>query len=105
MAYPYATMPTVTSPEPCAASLVEIIDFKWLMAGEGHRVHVEHLQTDRDYACACLALASGSRVKALRDTATRLANALGIALPAPLPMPAPAPPQSAEAQALPPAAR
>jgi hypothetical protein len=97
MAYPYATMPTVTSPEPCTASLVEIIDFKWLMAGDGHRVHVEHLQTDRAYASACLVLASGSRVKALRDTAARLARALGVEWPAPL--------QSAQAQALPPAAR
>ena len=81
MAYPPATMNAVTSPEPCAARLVDIIDFKWLMAGDGHRVHVEHLQTDRDYACACLALASGSRVKALRDTAARLARTLGVSLP------------------------
>jgi len=102
MAYPYATMPTVTSPEPCAASLVEIIDFKWLMAGDGHRVHVEHLQTDRDYACACLALASGSRVKALRDTAARLACTLGLVLPVQAALAAR---HQAEAQALPPAAR
>ena len=81
MANPNAPMNTVTSPEPCAASLVEIIDFKWLMAGDGHRVHVERLQTDRDYACACLVLASGSRVEALRDTAARLARSLGISLP------------------------
>jgi hypothetical protein len=81
MAFPYATLPAVNSPEPCAASLVEIIDFKWLMAGDGHRVHVEHLQTDRDYASACLALASGSREKALRDAAARLAGALGLVLP------------------------
>ena len=81
MAKPNAPMNTVTSPEPCAASLVEIIDFKWLMAGDGHRVHVERLQTDRDYACACLALASDSRVPALRDTAARLARSLGISLP------------------------
>ena len=103
MAYPPANMNNVTSPEPCAAPLVEIIDFKWLMAGDGHRVHVEHLQTDRDYACACLALASGSRVKALRDSADRLARALGVVMP--VPVPATAPPHTAEAQALPPAAR
>jgi hypothetical protein len=81
MAYPHAPMNPVTAPEPCAASLVDIIDFKWLMAGDGHRVHVERLQTDRDYACACLVLASGSRVKALRDTAARLARTLGVSLP------------------------
>ena len=75
-------MNAVTSPEQRIPTLVEIIDFKWLMAGEGHRVHVEHLQTDRDYACACLALAGGSRVKALRDTAARLARALGVVVPA-----------------------
>lgn len=83
MVHPNATMNAVTSPELCAASLLEIIDFKWLMAGDGHRVHVERLQTDRDYACACLALAAGSRVQALRDTAARLARTLGVSLPAP----------------------
>ena len=91
MVNPDATMNAVTSPELRAVSLIEIIDFKWLMAGDGHRVHVEHLQTDRDYACACLALASGSRVKALRDTAARLAVALGVVLP----VPANAPPDTA----------
>ena len=101
MANPDATMIAVTSPELRTVSLVEIIDFKWLMAGDGHRVHVEHLQTDRDYACACLALASGSRVKALRDTAARLAVALGVALL----VPGTAPPDTAEARALPPASR
>ena len=101
MANSYATMHAVTSPELRAVSLIEIIDFKWLMAGDGHRVHVEHLQTDRDYACACLALASGSRVKALRDTAARLAVALGVVLP----VPATVSSDSADAQALPPATR
>ena len=101
MAKPDATMNVVTSPELRTISLVEIIDFKWLMAGDGHRVHVEHLQTDRDYACACLALASGSRVKALRDTAARLAVALGVVLP----VPATAPPDASDAQAVPPANR
>ena len=103
MANSYATMHAVTSPELRAVSLIEIIDFKWLMAGDGHRVHVEHLQTDRDYACACLALASGSRVKALRDTAARLAVALGVVLP--VPVPATVSSDTADAQALPPATR
>jgi hypothetical protein len=83
MVHPNATMIAVTAPEPCAASLIDIIDFKWLMTGDGHRVHVERLQTDRDYACACLALAAGSRVPALRDTAARLARTLGVSLPVP----------------------
>ena len=102
MVYPNSTMTAVTAPEQTSAILVQIIDFKWLMAGEGHRVHVEHLQTDRDYACACLALAGASRVKALRDTAARLASALGLVMP--LPVPATVPPPAADAQASPPAA-
>ena len=74
-------MNAVTSPESRALSLVEIIDFKWLMAGDGHHVHVEHLQADREYARSCFALAASSRIAALRDTATRLAQTLGIGLP------------------------
>ena len=74
-------MNAVTVPEIRALSLVEIIDFKWLMAGDGHHVHVEHLQADRDYAQSCLVLAAGSRIAALRDTAARLARTLGLTLP------------------------
>lgn len=87
-------MNAATATERRALSLVEIVDFKWLMAGAGHRVHVEHLQTDRDYACACLVLAAGSRIGTLRDTARRLAETLGVVLPA----------ASPATQALPPAA-
>lgn len=75
-------MNVAASSEERALSLVEIIDFKWLMAGDGHHVHVEHLQTDRDYACRCLTVAAASRIGALRDTARRLACTLGITLPA-----------------------
>jgi hypothetical protein len=53
-------------------ALVDIIDFKWLMAAEGHRVHVERLQADATYARQCLALAGASRTDALRDVARRL---------------------------------
>ena len=74
-------MNAVTSPESRALSLVEIIDFKWLMAGDGHHVHVEHLQADREYARSCLVLAAASRIAALRDTAVRLALAMGLTLP------------------------
>jgi len=74
-------MNAVTTPEHRALSLVEIIDFKWLMAGDGHRVHVEHLQSDPAYAEACLALAARSQIAALRETAQRLARTLGITLP------------------------
>lgn len=76
-------MNAVTATEHRALSLVEIIDFKWLMAGDGHHVHVEHLQGDPEYARRCLALAAGSRIAALRDTARRLAATLGLVLPPP----------------------
>ncbi|WP_137735523.1 hypothetical protein [Pseudaquabacterium pictum] len=63
--------------------LVEIIDFKWLMAGDGHRVHVERLQTDPAYAGACLALGAASHRPALRDAAQRLSATLNLPLPDP----------------------
>jgi hypothetical protein len=59
-----------------AVSLVDIVDFKWLMAHEGHHVHVERIQTDRAYAHDCLSMASTSSVQALRDVARRLARKL-----------------------------
>ena len=69
------------SATPCRSlHLVEIIDFKWLMAGDGHHVHVEHLQADPAYARHCLQLAAGSRIAALRETAARLAATLGLSL-------------------------
>lgn len=59
--------------EPCQAlELVDIIDFKWLMAREGHHIHVERLQRDACYARACVALAADSAIAALRDAARRL---------------------------------
>ena len=63
-------------------SLIDIVDFKWLMAGMGHRVHVEQLQADPEYARRCLALAAGSPIATLRDAARRLALALGCPPPA-----------------------
>lgn len=57
----------------CFPSLVDIIDFKWLMAGEGHRVHVQRLQSDPDYASQCLATAAASGQALLVAAAHRLA--------------------------------
>jgi hypothetical protein len=74
-------MNAVSAPEHCPLDLVEIIDFKWLMAGDGHHVHVEHLQTDREYARRCLTVAASSRIGTLRATAQRLATTLGLVLP------------------------
>jgi hypothetical protein len=75
--------PVAVALDPCLSqgcaepALVDIIDFKWLMAAEGHRVHVERLQSDRGYARQCLALACGSRTDALREVARRLLAAIG----------------------------
>jgi hypothetical protein len=52
--------------------LVDIINFKWLMAHEGHYVHVQRLQTDQDYARTCIAQAMATSVQALREAALRL---------------------------------
>ncbi len=61
-------------------SLVEIIDFKWLMAGDGRRVHVERLQADPAYARDCLQQGADSQIPALRECASRLALVLHITL-------------------------
>ena len=60
-------------------ALVEIIEIKWLLAGEGIHVHVERLQTDREYARQVLHLASASANPSLRATAERLRAKLQLA--------------------------
>jgi hypothetical protein len=70
-------MTPVDSREP---NLVEIIDFKWLMGGLGHGVHVERMQADRAYARTCLLCGAGAAAPALRDAAHRLARRMGISL-------------------------
>lgn len=65
--------------EPDSQALVEIIELKWLLAGEGFHVHVERLQTDRDYARQALHRAQASPNAALRETAARLRNKLQLA--------------------------
>ena len=62
-------------------SLLNIIGFKWLMAGAGHQVHVERMQLDVDYARSCLICGANSKVPALRQVALRLAVEMGIGLP------------------------
>lgn len=61
-----------------ALQLVEIIDFKWLMASIGLRVHVERLQTDRAYAVELLARAADSRSEAVRAAGQRLRERMGL---------------------------
>jgi hypothetical protein len=70
---------TTSSIEPDAQALVEIIELKWLLAGEGFHLHVERLQTDRDYARQALHRAQASPNAALRETATRLLKKLRLA--------------------------
>ncbi|HSM20950.1 MAG TPA: hypothetical protein VK876_01945 [Rubrivivax sp.] len=65
--------------EPDSQALVEIIELKWLLAGEGFHVHVERLQTDRDYARQALHRAQESPNAALRETAARLRTKLQLA--------------------------
>lgn len=57
-------------------ALVEIVELKWLLAGEGLRLHVERLQADPEYARRILALAEASKNEALRDAAARVRQGL-----------------------------
>ena len=59
-----------------ALALVEIIDLKWLLAGEGLHLHVERLQRDPAYARQVLDTAARSPNAALRDVAARLRKQL-----------------------------
>ena len=58
--------------ERSALGLVEIVELKWLLAGEGVHVHVERLQSDHSYACACLNAAEGSENATVRQVAQKL---------------------------------
>lgn len=56
--------------------LVEIIELKWLLAGEGIHIHVERLQKDAAYALRALDQAAASASPTLRATALRLRGRL-----------------------------
>lgn len=62
-----------------AQFLVEIIELKWLLAGHGIRLHVERLQSDREYARRVLGQALTTPNAALRTAAERLRLSLGLA--------------------------
>ena len=64
-----------------APELLEFVDFKWLMAGEGHTIDLDRLQCEAAYTRGCLALAGGSSSATLRRAAERLAGAMGISRP------------------------
>lgn len=70
---------SLSAPSPSEAqalSLVEIIELKWLLAGEGIRLHVERLQSDSAYARRALDAAAASASPALRAVALRLRDRL-----------------------------
>ena len=64
-----------------APKLLEFVDFKWLMTGEGHRVDLDRLQCEPAYSRGCLALAGGSTSATLRRAADRLARTLAAGAP------------------------
>jgi hypothetical protein len=55
-----------------AAPLVEVIELKWLLAGEGVYLHVERMLADDVYAGRALARAAASASPVLRAAAERL---------------------------------
>lgn len=71
-------MNTTTAVDPDSRALVEIIELKWLLAGEGVHLHVERLQSDREYARLALDRAAASPNASLREMAARLRARLGI---------------------------
>ena len=52
--------------------LVEIVELKWLLAGEGLHIHVERLQSDPSYARECLGVAERSDNATVRQVAQKL---------------------------------
>lgn len=71
-----AHLNALPDPERRAVALVDIIDLKWLLAGEGVHLHVERLQCDPGYAAAVLAQADRSGNPALRAAAGRVRGLL-----------------------------
>jgi len=70
---------TITLPsQDQSQDLVDIIDFKWLLAKDGLRVHVERLQSDPVYARDCLDKADASPRDAVRACSARLRARLGL---------------------------
>jgi hypothetical protein len=57
-------------------ALVEIVELKWLLAGEGLHLHVERLQSDPEYARRILDVALNSKNQVLRAAAARVRERL-----------------------------
>ncbi len=63
------------------AQMLNEVDFKWLMAGQGCWVDRERFQADGAYAAGLLRQAQGSSCAALRDCATTLQRQMAAATP------------------------
>jgi hypothetical protein len=61
-----------SSAEQGALRLVDIVELKWMLAGEGLHVHVERLQADPGYARECLLAAERSVNPTVRQVALKL---------------------------------
>jgi hypothetical protein len=75
---PYPPMNATSDGECRSLQLVDIIDLKWMLAGEGVRLHVERLQHDPAYARSLLECACRSPNEALRLAAQRMGRRLGL---------------------------
>ena len=71
-------MNAITHGDTAAPFLVDIIELKWLLAGQGVRVHVEKLQADREYARHLLDNAAATPNAAMRDAVCRVRRGLGL---------------------------
>lgn len=69
-------MNAIVNPVTQMPPLVEIIELKWLLAGEGVYIHVERLMSDADYARKALERAAASPSPTLRAAAGRLQGRL-----------------------------
>ena len=79
MLTPQRLLDTPSDSAPCSSGalpLVDIIELKWLLAGEGIHIHVERLQRDPAYALRALDQASASARPTLRAAAQRMRSRL-----------------------------
>lgn len=76
---PSQSLPRCT--DDSGAAVLPMVDFKWLMAGEGHRIDLSRLQQDRAYARGCIALANASTCSALREAGRRMSQLLQVVAP------------------------
>lgn len=67
---------TAAASEGGVLPLVQIIELKWLLAGEGIHIHVGRLQQDATYARMALEQAASSANPIVRAMALRLRNSL-----------------------------